>query len=98
SGDGTSAPRIARIWTASFGFPVSGPLGAAVEIFGFPRTTGPAGTKAIAALLIGPTFLVRKWFAMDAGIIAPITGPQPRAIYTGFVWNFGCIAPRRFCA
>ena len=98
SGDGTSAPRTARIWTASFGFPLSGPLGAAVEIFGFPRTTGPAGTKAIAALLIGPTFLVRKWFAMDAGIIAPITGPQPRAIYTGFVWNFGCIAPRRICA
>jgi hypothetical protein len=98
SGDGTSAPRTAGIWTASFGFPVSGPLGATVEIFGFPRTTGPAGTKAIAAFLIGPTLLVRRWLAMDAGIIAPITGPQPRAIYTGFVWNFGCIAPRRFCA
>ena len=98
SGDGTSAPRTARIWTASFGFPVRGPLGATVEIFGFPRTTGAAGTKAIAAFLIGPTFLVRKWFAMDAGIIAPITGRQARAMYTGFVWNFGCIAPRRFCA
>jgi hypothetical protein len=98
SGDGVSAPKTARIWTASFGFPVRGPLGAAVEIFGFPRTTGPAGTKGIAALLIGPTLLVRKWFAIDAGIIAPITGPQPRAIYTGFVWNFSCIAPRRFCA
>jgi hypothetical protein len=98
SGDGVSAPRTARIWTASFGFPVSGPVGAAVEIFGFPPTTGPAGTKGIAAFLIGPTLLVRKWFAMDAGIIAPITGPQPRAIYTGFVWNLRCFALKRFCA
>jgi hypothetical protein len=98
SGDGTSAPRTSGIWTASFGFPVSGSFGATVEIFGFPRTTGLLGTKGIAALLIGPTLLVRKWLALDAGIIMPITGPQPRGIYTGFVWNFGCIAPRRFCA
>jgi len=97
SGDGSSAPKTAGIWTASFGWPVSGPLGATAEIFGFPRTTGPVGTKGIAALLIGPTFLARKWLALDAGIITPITGPQPRAIYTGFVWNFGCIASRRVC-
>jgi hypothetical protein len=97
SGDGSSAPKTAGIWTASFGWPVSGPLGATAEIFGFPRTTGPLGTKGIAALLIGPTFLARKWLALDAGIITPITGPQSRAVYTGFVWNFGCIAPRRVC-
>ena len=98
NGDGRSAPTIAGVWTASFGFPVSGPFGATVEIFGFPRTTGLLGTKGIAALLIGPTLLVRKWLAIDAGIIAPITGPQPHAVYTGFVWNFGCIAPKRICA
>ena len=97
SGGGRSAPKTAGIWTASFGWPVSGPLGATVEIFGFPRTTGPLGTKGIAAVLIGPTFLARKWLGLDAGIIAPITGPQPKAIYTGFVWNFGCLAPRRVC-
>ncbi|HEX9084037.1 MAG TPA: hypothetical protein VF836_04810 [Gemmatimonadaceae bacterium] len=96
-GDGTSTPKRAGIWTASFGFPVSGPLGATVELFGYPRTTGPVGAKGIAALLIGPTYLVREWFALDAGIIAPLTGPQPKAIYTGFVWNFGCIVPGRLC-
>lgn len=97
SGNGTSAPKTAGIWTASFGWPVSGPFGATAEIFGYPRTTGPLGTKGTAALLIGPTYLARAWLALDAGIIAPITGPQPRAIYTGFVWNLGCIAPRRVC-
>jgi hypothetical protein len=96
-GDGTSTPKRAGIWTASFGFPVSGPLGATVELFGYPRTTGPVGAKGIAALLIGPTYLVREWLALDAGIIAPLTGPQPKAIYTGFVWNFGCVVPGRFC-
>ncbi len=97
TGDGTSAPKTAGVWTASFGFPVSGPFGATIEVFGFPRTTGPLGTEGIAALLIGPTFLAREWLALDAGIIAPIAGPQPHAFYTGFVWNFGCMAPKRFC-
>ncbi|HEY3114656.1 MAG TPA: hypothetical protein VGJ62_13325 [Gemmatimonadaceae bacterium] len=97
TGDGTSAPKTAGVWTASFGFPVAGPFGAAIEVFGFPRTTGPLGTEGIAALLIGPTFLAREWLAFDAGIIAPISGPQPRAFYTGFVWNLGCIAPRKIC-
>jgi len=97
SGDGTAAPKSAGIWTASFGFPISGPVGATIELFGYPRTTGPVGTDATAALLIGPTLLVREWLALDAGIIAPITGPQARAFYTGFVWNFGCLGPKRVC-
>ena len=97
SGDGTTVPKRAGIWTASFGLPVSGRFGATVEMFGYPRTTGPAGAKGTAALLIGPTFLAREWLALDAGIIAPIVGPQPRAAYSGFVWNFGCLGPRRFC-
>ena len=89
SGDGTSAPTTATIWTASFGFPLRGPLGATAEIFGYPKTSGPAGSEATAALLLGPTFLVRDWLALDAGFIAPLTGPQPHAIYAGFVWNWG---------
>lgn len=97
TGDGTHAPRTAGIWTASFGFPLNGPLGAVVELFGYRHTTGPAGGKGTAALLIGPTFLLRQWLALDAGGIVPLTGPQPRALYTGFVWNFGCMLPRRKC-
>ncbi len=97
TGDGTTAPKSAGVWTASFGFPLIGRLGAAVEMFGYPHTTGPLGAKGTAALLIGPTFLARDWLAFDAGIVAPMVGPQPRAIYTGFVWNLGCFAGRKIC-
>ena len=97
TGDGSDAPKVAGIWTASFGFPVSGPVGGTLEVFGYPRTRGPQATDAIAALLVGPTLLVRKWLAFDAGMIVPITGPQPHAFYTGFVWNLGCVAARRVC-
>jgi hypothetical protein len=96
-GDGTSAPKMASLWTASFGFPIDGPLGAVAEVFGYRRTTGPVGAKGIAALLVGPTYLVRNWLALDSGIIVPIAGDQPHAIYVGFVWNMGCLAPARFC-
>src|SRR5213075_69501 len=41
TGDGSDAPKIAGIWTASFGFPVTGPIGGTLEVFGYPRTTGP---------------------------------------------------------
>jgi hypothetical protein len=96
-GDGTSVPKTAGIWTVSFGFPVSGALGATIELFGYPRTSGPLGSESTAALLIGPTYLVREWLALDAGIITPISGPQPRALYAGFVWNMGCVATKRVC-
>ena len=89
SGNGSMTPQTATIWTASFGFPISGPIGATAEVFGYPRTTGPAGSDAIVAFLLGPTLLVREWLAVDAGFITPLTGPQPRATYAGFVWNFG---------
>jgi hypothetical protein len=89
NGDGTKAPVTATIWTASFGFPIRGPVGATAEIFGFPRTSGPVGTEATAALLLGPTFLARDCLALDAGLITPLIGPQPHAVYAGFVWNFG---------
>lgn len=89
SGNGSSAPTTASIWTASFGIPIRGPLAAALELFGYPGTAGVAGEKGSASILVGPTFLVRKWLALDAGIISPLTGPQARAIYAGFVWNAG---------
>ena len=97
NGDGTSAPKTASLWTASFGFPIAEPLGAVAEVFGYPRTTGPAGAKGTTAFLVGPTYLVRKWLALDAGIIVPIAGEQPHAIYAGFVWNLGCAATKSIC-
>lgn len=97
SGNGSQVPRTTGIYTASFGFPVRGQLGWVAELFGFPRTSGPAGTPAIAAILTGPTFTVREWLAIDGGVITPITGPQPRAAYAGFVWNLGCALPRGRC-
>ncbi len=98
SGDGSRAPKAAGIWTASFGFPVLGNVGWAAELFGYPRTTGVAAMPAIAAFLTGPTFIVREWLALDAGVIAPIAGPQPRAAYAGLVWNLGCVLPRGHCS
>ena len=91
SGDGTKSPTTATIWTASFGFPVRGPIGWTAEIFGFPGTSGPVGSEATAAILLGPTFLARDWLALDAGFITPLTGPQPHAVYAGFVSNFGAL-------
>jgi hypothetical protein len=96
SGDGTRAPQVTGIWTASFGFPLTGPLGGVFEVFGYPRTGGPLGDKGSAAILVGPTFLAQKWLALDAGIISPLNGRQPHAVYVGFVWNAGCI-DRKSC-
>ncbi|PYP42719.1 MAG: hypothetical protein DMD43_01865 [Gemmatimonadetes bacterium] len=89
SGDGTEAPRTATVWTASFGYPVKGRLGGVGEIFGYPGTSGPAGSPQIVALLGGPTWQAREWLVFDAGVIVPVTGPQPRAVYVGLTWNAG---------
>jgi hypothetical protein len=97
SGDASRASKAAGVWTASFGFPLVGQLGWVAEVFGYPRTAGIAGTPPTVAFLTGPTFSAREWLAFDAGMIAPITGPQPRAAYAGLVWNLGCVLPRRHC-
>lgn len=89
SGDGTAAPRTATVWTASFGFPVRGRLAGVGELYGYPRTTGPAGSADIVALLGGPTWKARDWLVFDAGVIVPVTGPQPKALYAGLTWNAG---------
>jgi hypothetical protein len=89
SGSGVAAPRDATLWTVSAGGPLRGALGWTGEVYGYPATSGPAGAKAIVALLGGPTFLVRRWLALDAGVILPLTGPQPRALYVGAVYNAG---------
>jgi hypothetical protein len=89
SGNGDTAPRASTLWTASFGIPVSGPVGWQLECFGYPGTHGPAGTAPTVAILTGPTFGAWRTLALDAGIIVPIEGPQARAAYAGMVYNLG---------
>lgn len=89
SGSGATVPRDATLWTVSAGGPLAGALGWTGEVYGYPATRGPAGAAAIVALLGGPTLLVRKWLALDAGVILPLTGAQPRAVYVGGVCNAG---------
>jgi hypothetical protein len=89
SGDGSNAPRNATLWTVSGGMPVAGALGWVAELYGLPATSGPAGQQAIVALLTGPTVQIHGWLAVDAGIIVPLAGPQPHAVYAGLVWNIG---------
>ena len=52
SGDGQTAPRHATVWTASFGGPAAGAVGWVAELYGLPRTSGPAGQDAIVAALL----------------------------------------------
>ena len=61
------------------------------EVFGFPGTSGPAGTRPIVAFLTGPTFVVRGPFVLDAGGIFDITGFGRTAVYGGLTWNVGRI-------
>ena len=95
SGDGTTVPQSASLWAASFGGPALGRLGWVAEVFGYPATDGPVGAESAVAFLAGPTLAVRSWLALDVGVILPITGPQPRAIYGGAVYNAGRLWPAR---
>ena len=89
SGDGSTVPRTASLWTVSTGWTVKGSFGWVFEGYGYPGTGGPAGAPPVVAVLTGPTLTVNPSLAVDLGIIAPVAGPQPRAIYAGFVANFG---------
>ncbi|HEX7418980.1 MAG TPA: hypothetical protein VF505_03780 [Thermoanaerobaculia bacterium] len=85
----TKVPRYASLWTASFGGSAIGHVGWVGEVYGDPATSGPAGSRAIVAALAGPTLEMRRWLVLDAGVIVPLRGPQPRAVYSGFVYNVG---------
>jgi hypothetical protein len=89
NGDGSNAPRTATLWTIAAGLPLHGTWGWTLECYGLPGTAGAAGEAPIVALLTGPTWLVRPDLALDLGIIAPLTGPQPRAVYVGMVTSLG---------
>lgn len=89
SANGAAAPKDATVWTVSFGGPAGGRLGWTAELYGYPRTSGPAGSDAIVAALFGPTLTIRPWLVLDAGAILPASGPQPRAAYVGATYNVG---------
>lgn len=89
SGDGTTAPRNAWIWAVAAGTPVRGGFGVTAEIFGYPRTTGPAGAEGTVALLGGPVITLHPWWTLDFGGILKLSGPQANGIYAGGVYNFG---------
>jgi hypothetical protein len=58
------------------------------EVFGAP-TIDRTSTRSTVAVLTGPTFLVSTALALDVGLITPVRGDMPNAIYAGFVWNLG---------
>lgn len=89
SGDGTAAPKDACFWTAATGFPLSGKLGGTAELYGYPGTSGPAGSDAIVATLFGLTYGAEPWLVFDAGAIVKIEGPQPFGLFAGLTWNLG---------
>lgn len=93
SGDGTLAPRDATVWTASFGGPWRGRAGWVGEIYGYPGTSGRSGAASIVAVLAGPTWQARSWLVLDGGVIVPVSGPQPRALYAGLTYNVGRLWP-----
>jgi hypothetical protein len=87
-GAGADAPPDQWLWTASFGGDLGRGTGWTAELFGYPGTGGAPPT---VALLAGPTFTVREWLVLDAGLITPLAGPQPRAAYAGATFNVGRI-------
>lgn len=89
SANGAAAPKDATVWAVAFGGPAGGRLGWTAELYGYPRTSGPAGSDAIVAVLFGPTLTIRPWLVLDAGAILPASGPQPRAAYVGATYNVG---------
>lgn len=91
SGDGADAPRTASLLTASAGLDLGHNVVWDTELFDFPGTSGPAGARPQVGLLTGPTFAVRPWLVLDAGIVANVAGLPANAAYSGLTWNVGRI-------
>lgn len=89
SGDGSRAPRDATVWTIAGALPLAGAFGFTAELFGYPGTSGPAGSPGTVALLGGPTITVTSELVLDVGGILGLRGPAPDALYAGLVYNFG---------
>jgi hypothetical protein len=94
TGDGSTLPKAASMWAASFGGSLISDFGWVIEAFGFPGTSGFAGQPPSIGLLFGPTYQLHPWLAFDAGAILPVEGPQLNALYVGVVWNVGKVWER----
>ena len=77
------------LWTLSFGGPLSGRVGWVGELSGV-ETSGSASH----ALLFGPTFSIRNWFALDAGASVSLDGSHHTSWFFGGVTNFGRLVGR----
>lgn len=88
-GDDRLAAHDSSVWAVSFGGPAHAALGWVAELYGYPPASGPGGDDAVVAVLSGPAMKVRGWLVLDAGVIVPVAGPQPKAIYAGAVYNVG---------
>lgn len=89
SGDGAAVPTSATLLTASLGTPIVGAVGGVLEVFGYPATSGPAGTATSVGLLLGPTLQLRPWLVLDAGGILNIRNMGANALYAGLTYNLG---------
>ena len=88
-GDGTDAPKTSTVWAVSGGRSIAGPLGAVVEVFGFPGTSGPSGGPPQVGLLFGPTCALRPSLVLDAGAIVNVRRLGGNAVYVGLTANLG---------
>jgi hypothetical protein len=86
TGGDAGASGETMVWTISTGGPWAGPVGWVVELFGYPKT---GIQPSSAALLFGPTLVVKPWLSLDAGAIVPVSGSPPKSWYLGGVWNVG---------
>ena len=88
-GESTTAPRDATVWTAAAAMPVAGRVGWAVELYGYPGTSGPHGQPPVVALLTGPSLTVSPSLVLDAGAIFDVARFGGTAVYAGLTWNIG---------
>ncbi len=89
NGSGSDAPEHSTMWAASFGVPLIGPVGWQAEVSGYPGTPGPAGSRPVIEILMGPTLALRPPLVLDCGIIRAVAGEQPPTVYAGLTYNVG---------
>lgn len=89
TGNGSRAPTFATMWTGSLAVPLTARLGAAVELFGYPGTSGNAGAPPAVGFLIGPTYAVTRWLVLDAGAMFNVSHQNGNSVYAGLTWNLG---------